>query len=117
MKKQGYNDRLDERLGMIDGAERNFKQSYKDRRDESRGERRRLEEDRRDRRDERREDRRDDRRDRRDERRFDRSNPFDLRDNEQAWIVKRVPTDNDRDQLDRIEEYRTGNKGYPREAF
>lgn len=113
MKKQGYNDRLDERLGMIDGAERNFKQSYKDRRDESRGERRRLEEDRRDRRDERREDRRD----RRDERRFDRSNPFDLRDNEQAWIVKRVPTNNDRDQLDRIEEYRTGNKGYPREAF
>lgn len=106
MKKQGYNDRLDERLGMIDGPERDFKQSYKDRRDESRGERRRLEEDRRDRRD-----------DRRDDRRFDRNNPFDLRDNQQAWIVRRIPTNNDRDQLDRIEEYKTGNKGYPREAF
>ena len=34
---QGYNDKLDERLGMIDGAERTKTQSFKDRRDESRG--------------------------------------------------------------------------------
>lgn len=37
MKKQGYNDRLDEKLGMKDGKESKKKQSYKDRRDESRG--------------------------------------------------------------------------------
>lgn len=36
MKKQGYNDRLDERLGEIDGAESTKEQSYKARRDESR---------------------------------------------------------------------------------
>lgn len=36
MKRQGYNDRLDERLGEIDGAERTKEQSYKARRDESR---------------------------------------------------------------------------------
>lgn len=37
MKKQGYNDRLDESLGMRNGKESKMKQSYKDRRDESRG--------------------------------------------------------------------------------
>lgn len=37
MKKQGYNDRLDESLGMRNGKEANKKQTYKDRRDESRG--------------------------------------------------------------------------------
>jgi len=35
--KQGYNDRLDESLGMRNGPEKGMKQSYKDRRDESRG--------------------------------------------------------------------------------
>jgi hypothetical protein len=34
---QGYNDRLDESLGVKDGAESTKSQSYKDRRDESRG--------------------------------------------------------------------------------
>lgn len=38
MKKQGYNDRLDESLGERDGKESTKKQSYKDRRDESRAE-------------------------------------------------------------------------------
>lgn len=37
MKKQGYNDRLDESLGERRGAESTKSQSYKDRRDESRG--------------------------------------------------------------------------------
>jgi len=37
MKKQGYNDHLDESLGMRDGKESTKSQSYKDRRDESRG--------------------------------------------------------------------------------
>ena len=36
-KKQGSNDRLDESLGMRDGKESTKTQSYKDRRDESRG--------------------------------------------------------------------------------
>lgn len=37
MKKQGYNSRMDESLGMRNGRESGMKQSYKDRRDESRG--------------------------------------------------------------------------------
>lgn len=37
MKKQGYNDRLDEKLAMKHGKESKKKQSMKDRRDESRG--------------------------------------------------------------------------------
>ena len=37
MGDQGYNDQLDESLGMRDGAERDFRQSMKDRRDESKG--------------------------------------------------------------------------------
>ena len=36
-KKQGYNDRLDESLGMRDGKESGKSQSYKSRRDESKG--------------------------------------------------------------------------------
>ena len=36
-KKQGANDRLDESLGMRDGKESTKTQSFKDRRDESRG--------------------------------------------------------------------------------
>lgn len=42
MKKQTRKDRIDEHLGMKDGAERNFKQSLKDRRDEYKGEERHL---------------------------------------------------------------------------
>lgn len=37
MKKQGYNARLDESLGMRKGKESGKKQSYKSRRDESKG--------------------------------------------------------------------------------
>ena len=37
MKKQGANDRLDESLGMRRGKESTKTQSYKSRRDESRG--------------------------------------------------------------------------------
>lgn len=44
MKKQGYNDRLDESLGMRRGKESSMKQSYKDRRDESRGSKKHLDE-------------------------------------------------------------------------
>ncbi len=36
-KKQGYNDRLDESLGMRDGKGSSKKQNYKARRDESKG--------------------------------------------------------------------------------
>ena len=37
IKLQGYNARLDESLGMRNGAENKFSQSLKDRRDESKG--------------------------------------------------------------------------------
>ena len=37
VKKQGYNARLDESLGMRDGKESTKTQSFKSRRDESRG--------------------------------------------------------------------------------
>lgn len=37
MARQGYNDRLDESLGMRNGKESMMSQSYKARRDESRG--------------------------------------------------------------------------------
>ena len=37
VKKQGYNARLDESLGIRDGKESTKTQSYKSRRDESRG--------------------------------------------------------------------------------
>lgn len=36
-QSQGYNDRMDESLGMRRGPERKFKQSMKDRRDEAKG--------------------------------------------------------------------------------
>ena len=38
VKKQTANDKLDESLGARDGAESTKSQSYKDRRDESKGE-------------------------------------------------------------------------------
>ncbi len=37
-KRQGYNERLDESLGERHGSENVFRQSLKDRRDESKGE-------------------------------------------------------------------------------
>ena len=41
-KKQGYNSRDDERLAMKDGAKSKKKQSYKARRDESEGMRKKM---------------------------------------------------------------------------
>jgi len=41
-KTQGYDDKLDESLGMRDGAEKDFIQTDKDRRDESKGEEKAL---------------------------------------------------------------------------
>jgi len=94
---QGYNDRLDESLGMRRGPERDFKQSYKDRRDESRGMRRKDS--------------------RGTDRRESRGSTFDLRDNTQASEVKKVPTDSEKYDMGRIEEYSCGSKGYPAEAW
>jgi len=37
IKKQGYNARLDESLGRREGAEKHFKESLKERRNESKG--------------------------------------------------------------------------------
>lgn len=36
-ERQGYSDKLDESLGARKGAEKTFKQTLKDRRDESKG--------------------------------------------------------------------------------
>lgn len=36
-KRQGYNDRLDDSMGVRNGAESHFRQTLKDRRDESKG--------------------------------------------------------------------------------
>lgn len=101
MKKQGYNDRLDERLGMLDGAERTKMQSFKDRRDESRAMKRYWE------------NKKD--RDNRSEHR--REYKFDFKDNMQSWIVRSIPTDTVEKDSRVIERYKTGNKGYPEEAF
>ena len=87
--KQGYDDRMDESLGMRDGKESGKKQSYKDRRDESRGMRKSK----------------------------DRGGVFDLRDGEQAPSVKHVPTDSEQYDMDRVRYESVGSKGYPAEAW
>lgn len=95
---QGYNDRLDESLGMRRGPERDFKQSYKDRRDESRGMRKHE-----------------------DDRGYKSSRggdgKFDLKDNTQASEVKHVNTNSEQYDLNRVRPYSCGSKGYPSEAW
>lgn len=86
---QGYNDRLDESLGMRDGKESGKMQSYKARRDESRGMRRSK----------------------------DRGGAFNLKDGAQASEVKNVPTNSEQYDMGRIQEYSCGSKGYPAEAW
>lgn len=103
MKKQNRNDKLDERLGMLDGPERTKSVSFRARRDESRAMKRYWEE----------KDRRE--KDHRSEHR--REYKFDFKDNMQSWIVRSIPTDTVEKDSRVIERYKTGNKGYPEEAF
>jgi len=86
---QGYNDRLDESLGMRRGKESGKKQSYSDRRDESRGMRKSK----------------------------DRGGVFNLKDGTQASEVKNVSTNSEQYDMGRIREYSSGSKGYPAEAW
>ena len=91
--KQGYDDRMDESLGMRDGKESSKKQSYKDRRDESRG-----------------------------MKDYDRMSKgekgvFGLRDNTHDGEVKKVPTDSEQYDMNRVRYYSVGTKGYPAEAM
>lgn len=96
---------MDESLGMRRGPEREMKESYASRRHESEGMRHEMKEDRRmERREESRE-------------RSGMGRDFNLKDNEQAWMVKPIPTDSENYDLSRIKPYNDGSKGYPAEAW
>lgn len=86
---QGYDDRMDESLGMRDGKESGKMQSYKDRRDESRGMRSSK----------------------------DRGGVFNLKDGEQSGNVKYVSTDSEKYDMGRVRYDSVGTKGYPAEAW
>lgn len=90
MKRQGYNDRVDESLGMRRGKESGKKQSYESRRDESRGMRKSMKRE---------------------------SSMFGVEDNRKAGEVRYISTNGEKYDLDRIKKYECGSKGYPREAF
>ena len=92
--KQGYDDRMDESLGMRDGKESDKSQSYSDRRDESRGMRKSK-----------------------DRKSKDRGGVFNLRDGEQAATVKNVPTDSEQYDMGRMRYESVGSKGYPAQAW
>lgn len=86
---QGYDDRIDESLGMRRGKESGKKQSYSDRRDESRGMRKSK----------------------------DRGGVFNLKDGEQASGVKYVSTNSEQYDMGRVRYESVGSKGYPAEAW
>jgi hypothetical protein len=98
---QSKASRMDESLGMRRGAESGKSQSYKARRDESMGAEKAMS--------------------RRDKERGDRSGmaykTFDVPDNQQAWEVRKVNTNSEQYDLDRIKPYNDGSKGYPAEAW
>lgn len=87
--KQGYDDRMDESLGMRDGKESGKKQSYKDRRDESRGMSRGKMG----------------------------GGVFNLKDNTQASEVKQVSTNSEQYDMGRVRYESVGSKGYPAQAW
>lgn len=87
---QSRNARMDESLGMRRGPERDYKQSYKDRRDESRGMSRSM---------------------------SDKGGKFNVPDNEQSFQVRKIPTDSEQYDMNRIRPYSDGSKGYPAEAW
>jgi len=93
MAKQGRNDRLDESLGMRRGPERDKMQSYKDRRDESRG------------------------MSKGDYKEGKGSMSFNIPDNRQSGEVRKISTNSEQYDLNRIKPYKGGSKGYPSEAW
>jgi hypothetical protein len=90
---QGYNDRLDESLGMRRGKEYGMKQSYKSRRDEYRGMKRAMKEDKKG------------------------GGVFNLKDGAQEGDVRMVNTNTEQYDLSRVKKYSCGSKGYPAEAW
>ena len=86
---QGYNDRMDESLGMREGKGSSKKQSYSNRRDESRGMRKSK----------------------------DRGGVFNLKDGEQAGYVKYVSTNSEQYDMGRVRYETVGSKGYPAQAW
>ena len=90
---QGYNDRLDESLGMRRGKEYGMKQSYKSRRDEYRGMKRAMKADKQG------------------------GGVFNLKDGTQEGDVRMVNTNTAQYDLGRVEKYTCGSKGYPAEAW
>jgi hypothetical protein len=89
---QSKASRMDESLGMRRGAERDFSQSYKDRRDESKGASKIKD-------------------------KRGSGSSFNIPDNQQSFEVRRVPTDSEQYDLNRIDPYSSGSKGYPAEAW
>ena len=89
---QSKASRMDESLGMRRGKESSKSQSYKSRRDESMGMKNSA-------------------------RMGKGERNFDLRDNTQAPSVRNVPTDAEKYDMNRIQYYSSGSKGYPSEAW
>lgn len=89
---QGYNARLDESLSMRNGKESSKMQSYKDRRDESRGMKKPMKSE-------------------------SRSGSFNLRDGAQEGDVRDINTNSEQYDINRVRPYSCGSKGYPSEAW
>lgn len=98
---QSKASRMDESLGVRRGAESKMSQPYKARRDESMGASAAMS--------------------RRDKERGDRSGmaykTFDVPDNQQSGEVRKINTNSEQYDLDRIKPYSDGSKGYPAEAW
>jgi hypothetical protein len=89
---------MDESLGMRDGKESNKSQSYKSRRDESKGMSRAM--------------------DKRAPHRADyHMKGFEIKDNAQAPIVRDINTNSEQYDLGRVRKYSNGSRGYPAEAW
>lgn len=90
---QSRADRMDESLGMRRGKESNKMQSYKSRRDESRGMKKSMKSESRG------------------------GKGFNLKDGAQEGDVRMVNTNSEQYDMNRIREYKCGSKGYPAEAW
>ena len=86
---QGYEDRMDESLGMRYGKESSKMQSYQDRRDESHGMKMSKE--------------------------YGRME--DLKDGTHSSGLRSIPTNSEKYDMDRVKYESVGSKGYPAEAW
>jgi hypothetical protein len=93
MKKQGYNARMDESLGMRRGKESGMKQSYKARRDESRGMKKGP------------------------QKADYKAKGFNIKDNAQASKVMPINSMNEQYDLGKVKKMKQGSRGYPAQAW